>query len=378
MQSEIEAPRVALLVGTPAAQARPPLVDRFKATVRNERWFLAILGVGILLAGFSYPHAEVARWVGFLFASYAAIGNDSIQTIGTFIASNRKRPWWLLWLFIGGIMVVTLLVSFLEYGGDISYGRLASKGFDQTPTSFGFLHLAAPLALLVLTRMRMPVSTSFMLLTCFSTSAMAIEGVLLKSMLGYVVAFGVAIGVWLAVSRLMRRFILRGPAHPLWSVAQWISTGFLWSVWLMQDAANIAVYLPRSLGIAEVIVVISVLFIGLGILFRQGGEKVQQVVDEKSSVVDMRSAAVIDLTYGGILYYFKVISTVPMSTTWVFVGLLAGRELAMSMRGAGTRSMRGALRVMGKDFAYVTIGLILSLVIALGVNEGLRASIFGE
>ena len=39
----------------------------------------------------------------FLFAAYAAIANDSIQTIGTFIASNQDKKWWVLWIFIGGI-----------------------------------------------------------------------------------------------------------------------------------------------------------------------------------------------------------------------------------------------------------------------------------
>ena len=37
-------------------------------------------------------------WVGFVFAAYAAIANDSIQTIGTFIASNQDKN--------GGVMVV--------------------------------------------------------------------------------------------------------------------------------------------------------------------------------------------------------------------------------------------------------------------------------
>ena len=35
--------------------------------------------------------------------------------------------------------------------------------------------------------------------------------------------------------------------HKVWLPLLWASSGFLWSVWLMQNAANIAVYLPRSL-----------------------------------------------------------------------------------------------------------------------------------
>jgi hypothetical protein len=32
---------------------------------------------------------------------------------------------------------------------------------------------------------------------------------------------------------------------------QWITSGTLWAVWVMQDAANIAVFLPRSLSIGQ-------------------------------------------------------------------------------------------------------------------------------
>ena len=38
---------------------------------------------------FVTPYPQIAMWVGFLFAAYAAVANDSIQTLGTFIASNQ-------------------------------------------------------------------------------------------------------------------------------------------------------------------------------------------------------------------------------------------------------------------------------------------------
>ena len=91
----------------------------------------------------------IARWIGFLVAGYATVANDSIQTIGTFIASNRQKPvvivviyWW--------HFVATMTYSWVTYG-DVSYGRLASKGFSETPMSFSFLQVAAPIFLLILT-----------------------------------------------------------------------------------------------------------------------------------------------------------------------------------------------------------------------------------
>ena len=111
---------------------------------------------------------------------------------------------------------------------------------------------------------------------------------------------------------------------------------------------------------------VGVILVGLAILFRGGGERIQEVVDEKSHVLDVRPATVIDFVYAAILLIFQVWSNVPMSTTWVFVGLLGGRELAMALRRSaeGSRTVGAALRMMGRDLAYVTIGFAVALLVA--------------
>ncbi len=340
----------------------------FVELAMKERTFLLFLLGGFLLTAATYRYAPIAMWVGFLFASYSAIANDSIQTLGTFIASNRKRPWWVLWLFAGGIFLATVTYSWITYGGDVSYQRLAAKGFESAPVSFSYLQIAAPLFLLILTRLKMPVSTTFLILTGFATSASSIGKVLGKSLTGYGLAFGIAIAVWLIFSRVLTKRLGTKP-HPLWHVGQWLTTGLLWSVWLMQDAANIAVYLPRSLGAFEFIAFAGIVFVGLGLMFKKGGERIQQVVEEKSHVVDVRMATLVDLVYAAILIYFKMHSKMPMSTTWVFIGLLSGREIGMTWARANGRDWKTTFRMITKDLAYVTIGLVVSIVLALAVNE---------
>ncbi len=337
----------------------------------EERVFLAVLGFLFLFIGFIYEDAYVARWVGFAIAGYSAVANDSIQTIGTFIAANEKRPWWLLWIFIGGIFLATIFYSWANYGGDVSYERLQSKGFENAPASFNYLQVAAPLFLLILTRLKMPVSTTFLLLSSFAASGSSVGAVLGKSLSGYVLAFVLSLFLWAVLAKKLEQWF-DSEAHPAWLPAQWISSGFLWSVWIMQDAANIAVYLPRSMSFAEVSAFGLTIFFGLGMLFRMRGEKVQEVVNEKSAIVDLRSATLINIVFGVILYYFKIVSKVPMSTTWVFIGLLGGRELAMAMRGTSTRDVRGTLRILGKDLLLVTIGLVVSIILALAVNDAVR------
>ena len=309
-----------------------------------------------------------------MLAGYAAVANDSIQTIGTFIASNKDQKWWHLWLFIGGIFVATVGWSWVQFDGDVTYQRLAAKGFETAPMKFSFLSVAAPVVLIVLTRLKMPVSTTLLLLSSFATQGSGVGKVLTKSFLGYGLAFVIAMGVWLSLTKLFARWF-SGEAHPGWRVAQWVASGVLWSVWIQQDAANIAVYLPRQLSFIEFVAVAGVIFVGLGILFRMGGERIQEIVEEKSDVFDLRSATVIALVYAVILFYFKLHSKVPMSTTWVFLGLLGGRELAMTLRGSGERSVRGALRLMARDAGLAATGLLVSLILACAVNDVVRSAL---
>ena len=126
----------------------------------QERVFLMVVSALLIATGLIFPYAGVARWFGFGLAAYSAVANDSIQTLGTFLASNRDKPWWALWIFIGTLFLATVCFSWWQYDGDVSYERLESKGFATAPTSFTYLQVAAPILLMILTRLRIPVSTS--------------------------------------------------------------------------------------------------------------------------------------------------------------------------------------------------------------------------
>ena len=351
------------------------LIRRFSFPVslwiqKDEKSFLTFVIAAFMLAMFVTPYPQIAMWVGFLFAAYAAVANDSIQTLGTFIASNQDKKWWVLWIFIGGIFLFTVGYSWFNYAGDVSHGRLMAKGFEVAPTEFHFLQIAAPVFLLILTRLRMPVSTTFILLTSFAAAPAAIGKVLAKSMSGYVLAFFLGFVVFLTISKLAKKYFV-GEAKFGWTIAQWITSGTLWSVWLMQDAANIAVYLPRDMAFSEFMGFALVVFVGLGMLLYYKGGRIQKIVTEKSVITDVRFATIVDFIYCIILFYFKLHSKVPMSTTWVFIGLLAGREVAMAIRNTGENSLATSFRLMFKDFSFAMIGLIISIAIAIGVNDQL-------
>jgi hypothetical protein len=351
----------------------------------QERTFFRLIALFLVVAVIFYPYPHIAMWVGFGFAAYSAIANDSIQSIGTFIASNLDRKWWMLWLYIGGIFVVTVLYSWYYFDGDVTHQRLMAqndKGELKFPEAqeFKFLQLAAPIVLLLLTRLRMPVSTTFMLLSVFSASSEGIIAVGQKSLVGYGIAFAVAMFVWYLMDFLVQR-LLKGEMHPGWRIAQWLISGWLWSMWVMHDAANIAIFLKRQISFGEFIAFTSVIFFGLGMLFYLRGDKIQKVVTEKSEVSDVRSASIIDFAYLIVLFVFKELSNVPMSTTWVFIGLLGGRELAMRLSERRKKQIhtnlpfKNTILMIGRDFLFATIGLIVSVILAIAINDSLQEEI---
>ena len=310
--------------------------------------------------------SELFMILGFLLAAYAVIANDSIQTLGTFIASNANRPWWHLWAYSVSILMAVLLYGWWAYGGDPAYGRL--EKFPVPEGGINIIHVLAPFTLLLLTRFGVPVSTTFLVLSVFAPGN--IQSMLTKSLIGYAVAFVVAILVFrFVVDKITTHFreTQQNRVPVYWVFLQWASTGFLWSQWLVQDLANIFVFLPRTIDFSWLIFAIVTLFILQGITFYQQGGQIQKIVTTKTMTTDIRAATIIDFIYGIILMVFKEWSNMPMSTTWVFLGLLAGRELAMSLLFS-ERSIRETWALVFMDAGKAFIGLVVSVVIAtLGI-----------
>ncbi|MEO1408381.1 MAG: hypothetical protein AAFW73_00800 [Bacteroidota bacterium] len=307
--------------------------------------------------------ALLFMWLGFILAGYSVVGNDSIQTLGTFLSSNEKRPWYILWLFAGSILTATLVYGWYHYGGDVSYDRLAKY---PLPDNFNWTFLLPPLVLLSLTRTGIPVSTSFLILTFFNEKNL--YSMMTKSVMGYAVAFFAALVVYFAITKLVERRFIDNPAtkreRQVWSVLQWGSTGFLWSQWLIQDFANIYVYLPRNLGLSELVISLVILLSLLAYIFSRRGGAIQQIVKAKTNTIDIRSATIIDGIYGVVLFFFKELNNIPMSTTWVFIGLLAGREIAIRWQLDGRLQGRITKMVL-LDLAKVFFGLLVSILLVL-------------
>lgn len=342
---------------------------------------------------------DIFMILGFALAAYSIVANDSIQTLGTFLSSNAKRPWWILWAWISGIMVVTVTWGWIANGGDPAFGRLAAKKI-AFPAEYGglftWVFVLPPLCLVILTRMGIPVSTSLLVLTGFKGIVAAQQGnshtealglfasMMEKSLVGYAIAFCLGLFIfWLVTGKMEKHFRETygdKTPHPNWIVFQWLSTGFLWSMWLVQDLANIFVYLPRELHVTGLILSLGGMVLLQGYLIRTRGGKIQKIVTSKTNTLDVRSATFIDLFYGIVLLFFKVDyipklfasmgldvpwpPKMPMSTTWVFLGLLAGREIGLALKLHHRGKKEVSALVFG-DAGKAFIGSVVAIALAM-------------
>ncbi|MEO0983441.1 MAG: hypothetical protein AAFX03_12410 [Pseudomonadota bacterium] len=434
---------------------------------------------------------ELFAVLGFLFAAYAVVGNDALQTLGTFINSNSRLHWFWLFVFAGAVLVVTFTYGWVIYEGDPSWGRLSNA--EKYPVvDIKWYHTLPPLVLLVITRFGVPVSTSFMVLTVFATLA-GLSSMLVKSLSGYALAFIVGLSVYLVVSRTLERHfreteisdhapwglatvmgtligtavyfippllvpdmqfsletcvaiavfgviidivasmtVIRFDNAPLsaaiaagvtlvgavaafrylpeafslfglsktplvgvlavitfgalyyvshhissgraayWTILQWVTTAYLWGVWLIQDFANIFVFLPRELTAVEGFTAMLAILALLAYTFWNKGGPVQKILKAKTAVTDIRSATVIDFIYASLLFFFKEVSDLPMSTTFVFLGLIAGREFGFTLANRAM-SLTKACQLSLSDASKAYIGLIISINMAVGLPILARA-----
>ena len=302
---------------------------------------------------------------GFLISMYSCVSNDVIQTLGTYLTTSKKMPTWLIWAFTSAVLIVTISTGWLLNDGDMAFGRLERIPFPET---FTLVHVLPPVILLFLTRYGIPVSTTFLILSIFSASDISVIGMILsKSIIGYFLALIVSIIVYTIIARPLERVFYYTADKKIskwWIAAKWASTAFLWSQWLMQDAANLFVYLPRKTSFSTLLFVLIAFSAFLWMVAYKRGGEVQKIIKMKTNVQDPRSATIIDIIYAFLLLYFIQLNNIPMSTTWVFIGLLAGREIALYNR-LRFESPKKMYKHILKDLTKVTFGLVVSIVVLI-------------
>lgn len=88
----------------------------------------------------------------------------------------------------------------------------------------------------------------------------------------------------------------------------------------------------------------------------------------KTRINNVAEASVVNVIFAALLVYFKTIDTIPMSTTWVFLGLMGGREIGIAIEGKSLDDHDGkehgyihALKLGGNDLVMGILGLLVSV-----------------
>jgi hypothetical protein len=331
-----------------------------KEQVRFFGFTLLIALIIILLYSLGVSN-NILGWIAFCVAAYSVAGNDAIQTIGTFIESKKGKGLPLKIAVFCGLLFTVHFIGWMRDSGEIHFHRLDAF---PPPEQFNLVQLLAPCVIVILTRLKAPISTTFLILGLFGGSN--IEKMLTKSFLGYGIAFFSAMLVWglhsIFQSKEYKEDFEPDPkTEKFWAGFQWVSTSLLWVSWLLQDTANIAVFIPRQLQFWEFCVGMGIIGLALAFILYSDGGTIQEVVSEKSDINSAKAATIVDLVYAAVLIIFQQWSKMPMSTTWVFLGLLAGREIILHIVTRKDRPYLETFRQVGKDVLLASLGITVSL-----------------
>ena len=333
-------------------------------------WLLFYVALTLVLSALI---GNIWAAISFSLAAYSVLGNDAVQTLMTYIHSNDDIPRKFLFLGVLWVLLWVLWYWFLTNAGDITYGRLSAKWYADIEIEW-YITLF-PLLLVLMTRLKgIPVSTSLLMLSIFSTGLL-FKNIVIKSAMGYLVAFFSAYFIWLLAEYILKRIDYKSKwsdqrAYIRWRVLQTFTTILLFSTWLMHDMVNIAVFLPRDMGYEIMLTISGIFMLALAYTFYINWGPVGNIVTSKTKIHRLIWATMVDFVYFIILLIFKEWSNIPMSTTWVFIWLLAGRQVAIRTVGRVGKlkkkekkhRFRVAFREIWSDFVKLFIGLAISLV----------------
>lgn len=327
--------------------------------------FAFLLSVLVLVYIVAPP--DPFKWVGMALCMFSTIANDSIQTIGTFLSSNRGVPWWKLWLYISILFVITALCSWFMYAGRLDFGQLKSIPYTQKHT---LLHFLAPATLILLTYNKIPCSSTFLLMSIFA-SQRTIGSMLTKTILGYIMGITTSFLLWEYLVKVYgKNLFLFEENGNFWRNVQWASSGLLFISWLTSGISNLVIFLPRVFNVYNLVLLLMLGLTMLAFTIYNRGGPIEEIVSHKSGMDNLKITSITNILYAVILLGVIHSSKVPMSTSWVFIGILAGQEMAfIALKGGKKLTLKEKYKAASKslirDFVLASLGILMSLIFAL-------------
>lgn len=316
---------------------------------------LALLVLSTVLLGGNYRF----EWLIVALVTYNVIFNNAIQTIGLFIASNKNRKPFFSVLFFGTIALLCMLISWYVSKGEVHYHLLDNISYRD---EIGLQFLLLPILLAYLTKKQMPVSATFLIIPLFATKD-TIATMINKTTVSYFLSLLVSFIIYNFLYRKYRSFLASKDESKIWIFAEYISTGVLWFGWLCISLCNFVVFVPRQFTIKDIILLTIIIVITIYCIIISKGGKIQKIIDQKSDVKNIKTTVIFNSLFSFMLLSIQIVNNIPMASTWMFLGILAGREIAITMNERNIVALRykSCMMKVWKDLRLAIIGIVLSL-----------------
>jgi hypothetical protein len=244
---------------------------------------------------------------------------------------------------------------------------------NVTPRQINKYYLIAPLILLFLTHMGIPTSSTFLMLSVF-LGRHDIFNMLTKTAASYFMSFAVSAYILSIILRRHRKYLLNTVPEDkyagLWNFLQIISTILLVINWLCFSVSNITVFLPRKLDPHDFLLFMFILLFTLASVLSNRGNRMQEILSSKKNANNVKVNVLINVLFSAVLFIFKVVNNVSIATTFVFLGILAGKEVAIvfSERDILGRTYKKTVLNILKDINKCILGVCISLVFVVLIN----------
>jgi hypothetical protein len=318
--------------------------------------------VTILLVGTIFSGGNYFNWFVAISTMYAIMNNNCIQTLGFFIASNKNSNKLVIWLFFSAIFILTMLISWFIYDGEIHYDLLSLIKYNKNTS---ILIILVPILLNLLTKYGIPVSATFLIIPLFGTKNL-IHSMIVKTSVSYFLSFVISFSIWYNVYKKYKTFIREDKKiNKMWNAGLYALTGMLWFAWSVMSICNFVIFIDRKFSIYQLILFSGISACLMFIVLSKNNGNINKIVEEKIDAGNIKSTTIFNFIFSFMLLYLQFFSKVPLTTTWVFLGLISGRELSIAYTNDNFfsgKNIKTSLEKIVKDLCKAVIGIVCSLI----------------
>ena len=254
----------------------------------------------LLLAIFLLGNGNIFAWIITSLVTYNVVFNNSIQTIGLFIASNKNKGIFYNLLFFSSIFVFTVLLSWFLTDREVHYHLLDTINYSR----IGLQFLLLPILLSFLTKKQVPLSATFLIIPLFADSS-TISSMVNKTTVSYFLSLIGSLIIYKFLYTKYKNLLVdeKSDTGKIWIVAEYVSTGILWFSWLTVSLCNFVIFLPRKFDIIDLILFSIVGIITLYCILISNGGEIQKIIDQKSDVKNIKTTVIFNSLFAFALLF---------------------------------------------------------------------------